>query len=135
MSALFPGAIPGLDFLGGLFVGVAGASAWDPTLAFVMAGAILPMALAWRIQRRMPKPLAGDDFHVPATRKLDAALAAGALLFGIGWGLTAICPGPAIANLGLAPLAVLPFLAAMLAGMLAGMLLHLVGGAGLTVRS
>jgi len=91
---------------------------WDPTLAFVMAGAILPMALAWRIQRRMPRPVAADDFCVPTTRTLDAPLAAGALLFGIGWGLTGICPGPAIANLGLAPLAVLPFLAAMLVGML-----------------
>lgn len=92
--------------------------AWDPTLAFVMAGAILPMALAWQVQRRALRALSGDDFRVPQTRRLDAPLAIGALLFGIGWGLTGICPGPAIANLGLAPLAVLPFLLAMAGGML-----------------
>ncbi len=90
---------------------------WDPTLAFVMAGAILPMALAWRVQRRAPQALSGDAFRVPPTTKLDAPLAIGALLFGVGWGLSGICPGPAIANLGLAPLAILPFLAAMAAGM------------------
>ncbi|RYM10480.1 DUF6691 family protein [Sphingobium cupriresistens] len=90
---------------------------WDPTLAFVMAGAILPMAIAWQVQRRVPRALSGDAFCVPQTRKFDARLVVGALLFGVGWGLTGICPGPAIANLGLAPLAVLPFLLAMAGGM------------------
>lgn len=90
---------------------------WDPTLAFVMAGAILPMAITWQVQRRVPRALSGDAFCVPQTRKLDARLVVGALLFGVGWGLTGICPGPAIANLGLAPLAVLPFLLAMAGGM------------------
>ncbi len=91
--------------------------AWDPTLAFVMAGAIMTMAIAWQVQRRAPHALSGDAFCVPQNRKLDARLAVGALLFGVGWGLTGICPGPAIANLGLAPLAVLPFLLAMAGGM------------------
>ncbi|RIA47166.1 hypothetical protein DFR49_1735 [Hephaestia caeni] len=92
--------------------------AWDPTLAFVMAGAITPMVLAWLIQRRLPRALSGDAFALPGTRRIDAPLAAGALLFGIGWGIAGLCPGPAIANLALAPFAVLPFLAAMIAGML-----------------
>ncbi|WP_313393095.1 YeeE/YedE family protein [Sphingobium yanoikuyae] len=92
--------------------------AWDPTLAFVMAGAILPMAVAWQVQRRARRALSGDAFCVPETTRLDARLAIGALLFGVGWGLTGICPGPAVANLGLAPVAVLPFLIAMAGGML-----------------
>lgn len=91
--------------------------AWDPTLAFVMIGAMLPMALAWFIQRRLTHPWSGDTFAIPGTRRIDAPLAMGALLFGIGWGIAGLCPGPAIANLALAPLSVLPFLLAMFAGM------------------
>ncbi|MFA7440993.1 MAG: DUF6691 family protein [Sphingomonadaceae bacterium] len=91
--------------------------AWDPTLGFVMGGAMIPMALAWPIQRRMKKPLADTRFELPGTRHIDARLATGALLFGIGWGIAGLCPGPAIADLALAPLAVLPFVLAMLAGM------------------
>lgn len=91
---------------------------WDATLAFVMAGAILPMAIAWTVQRRLPRALSGEAFDLPGTRRIDASLTVGALLFGMGWGVAGLCPGPAIANLALAPLAVLPFLAAMLAGML-----------------
>ena len=92
---------------------------WDPTLAFVMAGAFLPMTLAWLMQRRMARAMWGDAFSVPANRTLDGPLMLGALLFGIGWGLSGICPGPALANLGLAPLAALPFVIAMAFGMLA----------------
>lgn len=91
--------------------------AWDPTLAFVMAGAILPMAIAWLFQSRMPKPLACDSFDLPGTTLLDGKLLLGSALFGIGWGIGGLCPGPAIADLALAPGTVAPFLAAMLAGM------------------
>ncbi|MFC6623952.1 MULTISPECIES: DUF6691 family protein [Sphingomonadaceae] len=91
---------------------------WDATLAFVMAGALLPMAIAWRLQPRLPRAASGDHFALPSTRRIDVPLAVGALLFGVGWGIAGLCPGPAIANLALAPLAVLPFLAAMFAGML-----------------
>lgn len=90
--------------------------AWDPTLAFVMGGAILPMAVAWRIRSRMDRPLADAAFALPETHTLDVRLAAGAVLFGIGWGLGGLCPGPAIASLALYPLAVAPFLLAMGAG-------------------
>jgi uncharacterized membrane protein YedE/YeeE len=93
--------------------------AWDPTLAFVMGGAIVPMTLAWFFQKRMAKPLFGDAFNLPETRTLDGQLALGAVLFGIGWGIAGLCPGPAIADLALAPLTALIFAAAMLVGMVA----------------
>jgi uncharacterized membrane protein YedE/YeeE len=83
------------------FLDVAGA--WDPTLAFVMAGAILPMALAWRLKRRSRHPFADERFHLPGTGPVDLRLATGALLFGAGWGIAGLCPGPAIADLALAP--------------------------------
>lgn len=90
---------------------------WDPTLAFVMGGAIVPMAIAWAIQRRFERPLADTAFSLPETRGIDARLAVGAVLFGIGWGLGGLCPGPAIASLSLSPAAVVPFVLAMFAGM------------------
>nr|WP_283773349.1 DUF6691 family protein [Altererythrobacter sp. KTW20L] len=90
---------------------------WDPTLAFVMGGAMIPMALAWLVQRRMASPLAVSKFSLPGTVQLDRPLAVGAVLFGMGWGIAGLCPGPAIADLGIAPLAVLPFVGAMFAGM------------------
>jgi uncharacterized membrane protein YedE/YeeE len=90
---------------------------WDPTLAFVMGGAVLVMALAWRLRGRMRHPLFAEKFVLPGRSDLDAQLILGSALFGIGWGLAGLCPGPAIASLALAPAAVLPFVAAMLAGM------------------
>jgi hypothetical protein len=90
---------------------------WDPTLAFVMGGAIVPMAIAWAIQRRLERPLADSAFSLPETRGIDARLAVGAVLFGIGWGLGGLCPGPAIASLSLSTAAVAPFVLAMFAGM------------------
>lgn len=90
---------------------------WDPTLAFVMGGAVLVMAVAWRIRARMARPLFGERFALPDRSDLDPALLAGSALFGIGWAIAGLCPGPAIASLALAPLAVLPFVAAMLGGM------------------
>ncbi len=90
--------------------------AWDPTLAFVMAGALLPMALAWRLRSRRVAPAADDAFHTPDPRTITPSLVVGASLFGIGWGLSGLCPGPAIADLALAPGTVAPFIAAMIAG-------------------
>lgn len=90
---------------------------WDPTLAFVMGGAVLVMAIAWRLRRRMGHPMFAERFVLPGRSDIDARLILGSTLFGIGWGLAGLCPGPAIASLALAPVAVLPFLAAMLAGM------------------
>ena len=90
---------------------------WDPTLAFVMAGAILPMALAWLIQRRLAAPMAATQFSVPAIGKLDRPLIVGSILFGIGWGIAGLCPGPAIVGLALNPSAALIFVVAMIVGM------------------
>lgn len=91
--------------------------AWDPTLAFVMAGAIVPMAIAWRLAAAMRAPFAASAFHPPPVRPVDLRLAAGAALFGIGWGIAGLCPGPAIADFAFAPAAALLFVVAMLGGM------------------
>ena len=91
--------------------------AWDPTLAFVMGGAVLVMAAAWRLRSRMLRPVFGEKFSLPDRTDLDARLIAGAVLFGIGWGIAGLCPGPALASLALSPAAVIPFVIAMLAGM------------------
>ena len=96
---------------------------WDPTLAFVMGGALIVMAAAWRMRARMMKPLFGARFSLPDSKDLDARLISGSALFGVGWGLAGLCPGPAVANLALAPSQVLPFIGAMLAGMAAHRLL------------
>lgn len=92
--------------------------AWDPTLAFVMGGAMLPMALAWAIQKTMAKPLAATAFDLPGTALIDKKLAIGAILFGAGWGIGGLCPGPAIADLAIAPAEAGLFVLAMLAGMM-----------------
>jgi len=90
---------------------------WDPTLVFVLGGSVLVMAVAWRVQSQMAHPVFGEKFSLPDRRDFDARLILGSALFGIGWGLAGLCPGPAIASLALAPAAVLPFVAAMIAGM------------------
>lgn len=90
--------------------------AWDPTLAFVMAGAIAPMSIAWLIQRRMERPLADKAFSLPDPHPITPRLMGGAAIFGIGWGVAGLCPGPAIADLALQPVLVAPFLVTMLAG-------------------
>ena len=90
---------------------------WDPTLAFVMGGAMIPMAFAWMVQKRIERPIADQQFNLPETRGIDGKLALGAILFGIGWGIGGLCPGPALASLALAPAAVAPFVLAMLGGM------------------
>lgn len=90
---------------------------WDPTLVFVMGGAVLVMAAAWRVQARMAHPLFGEKFSLPDRSDLDPRLIGGSILFGVGWGIAGLCPGPALSSLALSPVSVLPFVAAMLAGM------------------
>lgn len=91
---------------------------WDPTLAFVMGGAILPMLIAWRLTRGR-KPLVGGDFPKVAKTETDPDLVVGSLLFGAGWGLAGLCPGPAIASLSYGGWPHWVFFGAMLTGMIA----------------
>ncbi len=92
---------------------------WDPTLLFVFAGALPTMFAAYCLQRKMPKPAYDAAFRLPARSDIDAPLVIGSAVFGIGWGLCGVCPGPAVAALsiagsGLANVAI--FVAAMMAG-------------------
>ncbi|KEJ90180.1 DUF6691 family protein [Sulfitobacter donghicola] len=90
--------------------------AWDPTLMFVMGGAILPMAIAWAATRGRT-PLVGGTFPSQPEQKLDPRLVSGAVMFGIGWGLVGLCPGPALASLSYGGASGIIFFAAMVAGM------------------
>ena len=93
-----------------------GSGAWDPTLAFVMGGAMLPMIVAWLARRRMAKPISGAGFPSAASRDIDVRLLGGAMLFGTGWGVVGFCPGPALAALTLGGWPVWLFGAALIAG-------------------
>lgn len=90
---------------------------WDPSLAFVLGGAVLVAVPGVMLQRRLRRPWLDDSFHLPGKTEIDGRLVAGSALFGAGWGLAGFCPGPAIAalSMGLAP--VVLFVAAMAAGM------------------
>jgi uncharacterized membrane protein YedE/YeeE len=89
---------------------------WDPSLAFVMGGGVLVALFGMRLDRYLGKPIVGPAFIKTSRTRIDRSLVAGAAIFGVGWGLAGFCPGPAFANLGLVPLSVLPFVAALLAG-------------------
>ena len=91
---------------------------WDPTLVFVMGGAIIPMSITWLFQKRLAKPVADVSFDLPGTSRLDSKLIGGSALFGIGWGISGLCPGPGIADLTINPLPAAAYVAALLAGML-----------------
>jgi uncharacterized membrane protein YedE/YeeE len=128
MRHILPGLVVGLLFGAGLalsgmidparvlgFLDVAGS--WDPTLAFVLAASLIPSAIAYALVRRMKKPIMADEFCIPQNRTIERRLLAGAALFGIGWGLVGLCPGPAIAGLVLGYWQSWLFVAAMFAGM------------------
>ena len=90
---------------------------WNPTLLFVMAGAVAAAAPGFMLARGRLHPLLGGTFQVPTRRDIDARLLAGALLFGIGWGIAGLCPGPALAGLSTGLWQFFVFVPAMLAGM------------------
>jgi hypothetical protein len=94
------------------------AGAWDPSLALVMVAAIGVAALPMTLARRRSRALLGGAMQLPIRRDLDARLIGGSLLFGVGWGIAGICPGPALAILLSGHWQALLFVAAMLAGML-----------------
>lgn len=95
------------------------AGSWDPTLIFVMVGGLAVTTLGYKFIFRRSSPVADEKFHLPTQRQIDLPLVGGAALFGVGWGLAGICPGPAIADLVTLEPKVLVFIAAMLAGMIA----------------
>ena len=92
---------------------------WDPSLAFVMGGALVVTAIGYRLVLRRPRPLLADSFRLPASRRIDARVIVGPAIFGIGWGLAGRCPCPAIASLGIGSPGSLAFVPAMLVGMAA----------------
>ncbi|WP_284077770.1 YeeE/YedE family protein [Herbaspirillum aquaticum] len=91
---------------------------WDPSLALVMAGAIAIGMPAFTLARRRSRSLLGAPMQLPTARGIDRRLVLGSVLFGVGWGLAGICPGPALVLLGMGSLKGLAFVMAMLAGML-----------------
>lgn len=128
MKHVLPGFIIGLLFGAGLalsdminparvlaFLDIAGA--WDPTLAYVMAGALVPSAIGYWFSRRMNRPLLEHEFRIPKNRTVEPQLLAGAAIFGVGWGLVGFCPGPGVAALGFGLWQPWLFVLAMLGGM------------------
>jgi uncharacterized membrane protein YedE/YeeE len=95
------------------------AGSWDPTLMFVMAGGLAVTTLGYRLIFRRDSPVAGGKFHLPTQRQIDLPLVGGSALFGVGWGLAGICPGPALTDLVTLEPKVFIFVAAMLVGMIA----------------
>lgn len=93
---------------------------WDPTLVFVLGGAVVISALGYAVARRLGQPVFARRFEIPTAQTLDAKLLVGAGIFGVGWGLGGFCPGPALASLSLG----LPKSYVFVLAMLAGMILH-----------
>ncbi|HEY0824644.1 MAG TPA: DUF6691 family protein [Ramlibacter sp.] len=93
------------------------AGAWDPSLAFVMAAAVTIGAIAFGIARGWSASLLGLKMRIPTARHLDRRLIGGSILFGVGWGIAGLCPGPALVTVGMGEAKGVLFFAAMLAGM------------------
>lgn len=91
---------------------------WDPSLMFVMAGAILVHFVSYRWIRRRPSPLLSPRWHIPTKKEITPALVVGSLIFGVGWGLAGFCPGPALTSLANLQSTPVVFVVSMLAGML-----------------
>lgn len=104
------------------FLDVTGA--WDPSLAFVMLGAVALYGAAFPAVMRRERPVFAATFGVPTRRDVDARLVGGALVFGVGWGLAGLCPGPALTALASGEPRVLLFVAAMVTGIAAHQLLE-----------
>jgi uncharacterized membrane protein YedE/YeeE len=98
------------------FLDVAGA--WDPSLAMVMGGALAVGLVAFAFAKRRATAFFGGAMHLPRNRDIDHRLVGGSLVFGIGWGLAGLCPGPALVNFGAGYEKAAVFVAAMLGGML-----------------
>jgi uncharacterized membrane protein YedE/YeeE len=99
--------------LGGIRAGT-----WDPSLAFVMAGAVAVTFIGYKFVLKRPQPIFAERFHLPGKADVDLRIILGPAIFGVGWGLAGFCPGPALTALGFGAPAALLFVAAMLAGMM-----------------
>ena len=93
---------------------------WDGSLAFVMGGGVIVAFIGYRLAFASGRPLVDTRFHLPTAVQIDGRLVSGAALFGIGWGLGGLCPGPALASLLTGSGGVLIFVGAMVAGMWLG---------------
>lgn len=91
--------------------------AWDPSLAFVMVGAIAVHLVAYLLVKRRTRPLFDARFHMPTRKDIDARLVIGAAIFGVGWGLGGFCPGPGLVSAASGSAAAIAFVVAMTAGM------------------
>ena len=91
---------------------------WDPSLVFVMAGGVILNLILFKLILKRESPLMDADFSIPANKIIDKRLIIGSALFGIGWGLGGVCPGPGLSNLFLLNPKVIAFLSAMVVGML-----------------
>ncbi|SFN65709.1 hypothetical protein SAMN04487859_106169 [Roseovarius lutimaris] len=92
------------------------AGTWDPSLAFVMGGALVTTFIGYRLVWRRPAPMIGGGFQLPTNTRLDARLIGGSAVFGLGWGIAGFCPGAALPALGTGQVGVFAFVAALLAG-------------------
>jgi len=97
---------------------------WDPSLAFVMGGGVVVNFIGHRLVMKRGKPIFADTFRLPTSQDIDKRLIGGAVLFGIGWGLAGLCPGPAISSLLLNPQDGIGFVLLMLVGLYAGRIVH-----------
>ena len=135
MNRLFAAFLAGLVFAIGLglsgmtdankvigFLNLAGE--WDPSLAFVMVGAIAVHLSLYRLILKRKSPLFADRFHIPTRQDIDPKLVGGGALFGVGWGLGGFCPGPGLVSATGLGSAAAVFVGCMIAGMLLHRLLH-----------
>ncbi len=127
MQRLIPAFLIGLLFGLGIVISGMGnpakvlnffdfAGSWDPSLIFVMGGALAVTFIGYQLVLARSRPLADERFHVPASRTIDTRLLGGAAVFGIGWGMAGFCPGGALPVIGTGRTEVLLFVAAMIAG-------------------
>lgn len=92
---------------------------WDPSLIFVLGGAVAVAIPGVLLQRRLSRPVLDDRFHLPQNASIDRRLVVGSAIFGAGWGLAGFCPGPAVAGLSMGLVSIMLFVVAMAAGMIA----------------
>ncbi len=100
------------------------AGSWDPSLAFVMGGALIVTFIGYRVVLKRPAPMMDSGFHLPTRKDLDLRLIGGSALFGVGWGIAGFCPGGALPALGTGRSEVLIFVGALVVGILVGKLLQ-----------